>query len=152
MLSRLYIMCAFACLTGALAIYMIDNNAWLSWTQWFVVFAGTFGLSRIIAREQVCEPVRKMCSKIGLEELVTCPRCIGVWIDLALVAGMLFAPHYTMLVGSLFGVAGANIIMHEILGILVRYSHSLDIRNANMSLSPTRFDDFNKRFIKGDDQ
>ena len=162
-LSRLYALCAFVILAGSLAVYMVGNQTYLSWVQWGAVFAGTFGMSRIISRETVCEPIRNACGKIGLEELITCPRCVGAWIDLGLVALMLASPAYAMLVCGLFGVAGANIIVHEVMGILVRKSRNLDILNNNM-MPPLvtmksedmkiRFDEFNNRFFlkKGDSE
>ena len=118
----------FAVLTAALGNYVTDHAVVLSLGQWLAILAGTFGVSRILAREKVCEPVRKACERTPLSEIVNCPRCIGAWIALALTTGIVFEPVYSLMVCGLFGVVGANIILHEITGILVAISAESDRR------------------------
>jgi hypothetical protein len=100
------------------------------------ILGGTFGISRIISRETVCEPVREASFKVGLEELVTCPRCVGVWVCLGLLLGMIYIPAYAMLVCGLFAIAGLNIILQEIMGILVRFTDTLDMHNLPYTSAP----------------
>lgn len=133
--SRLLAFCTFGLVLGVLLIFVLGPVS-LTFVQWLAVFGGTFGVSRIIARETVCEPIREVSFKVGLEELVTCPRCVGVWVSLGLILGMIYFPVQALLVCGLFTIAGANIFLQEIMGILVRVTDYLDMKNLPYTSSP----------------
>lgn len=133
--SRLLAFCTFGLILGVLFIFVLGPVT-LTFVQWLAIFGGTFGVARIVARETVCEPVREASFKVGLEELVTCPRCVGVWVTLALMLGMIYFPAQAMLICGLFAVSGANIFMQEVMGILVRVTDNLDMKNLPYTSSP----------------
>jgi len=81
-------------------------------------------LSRIVTKDLVTSPMRAPFTKVkgsggpgeidesprgeGLRkavgEVVNCPFCMGEWIATAFVAGAVFAPRFTRLVASVFGL------------------------------------------------
>lgn len=126
--SRFLAFCTFALILAVLFIFLIGPVS-LSFVQWLAIFGGTFGVARIIARETVCEPIREASYKVGIEELVTCPRCVGVWVTLVLLIGMIYLPAQTMIVCGIFAVSGANILLQEIMGLMVRATDFLDMKN-----------------------
>ena len=81
----------------------------------------TFRLARIVAFDQITEPVRAPVAqdteegpepkgrgfRRALGELVTCPMCVGVWISAALTYGLLWLPGPTRVFVTMFGAAGA---------------------------------------------
>jgi len=134
--SRFLAFCSFALLLGALLVFVVSPEVSLTFAQWAAIFGGTFGISRIVSRETVCEPIRDASFRVGLEELITCPRCVGVWVSLGLLIGMVYLPSYAILVCGLFAIAGANIFLQEVMGILVRFTDTLDMKNLPYTTAP----------------
>jgi Protein of unknown function (DUF1360) len=87
--------------------------------------AATFKASRTLSRERVASFVRQpfvegeadtgedeLPAGEGLQralgELVTCPRCVGVWTAAALASSQVVAPPFGRLLTWSLGAAGAN--------------------------------------------
>ncbi len=104
----------------------------LSFTEWLIVLGGTFGIARIVSREDVFLPIRNISYKIGVDEIVTCSRCIGVWAALFLALGISLIGDSFLFICAIFTIAGINIVFQEIMGILTRMSSFFDIQNSTL--------------------
>ncbi len=83
-------------------------NGWTPTTmQALALLGATFGASRCAAKEKVGGPLRDALSRSALSELVGCPRCLGVWVALALVTLVATTPSAWPVVWVL-ALAGAN--------------------------------------------
>jgi hypothetical protein len=95
--------------------------------------AATHKVSRLIAKDPVTSPLRAPFTRYegtsapselaeevrghGLQhsigELLTCPMCLAQWVATALTLGLVFAPHTSRMVISVFtAVAGADFLQH----------------------------------------
>lgn len=105
----------FVTLAESLAIHGIHASI----SDGLLIVIGTFGISRLIAREKICQPLREACP-MPLKEVVSCPRCIGAWVAMALTIGFTLAPENITAICALFGIIGANIVLHETMGLIAR--------------------------------
>ena len=89
--------------------------------------AGTQALARLVTRDRVTSPLRAPFVRyvedgppgevveeargdgvrLAVGDLVTCPYCMGQWIALALVVGLLHRPRETRLVASIAAISRA---------------------------------------------
>lgn len=118
----------FAAAAGFIAVQfqLHDVATGVTPFQWFLLFAATFGAARIVAREKVASPLRDFAEGTPLQELVNCPRCIGVWIALVAVTSFILFPTGAMVPLVVFSIAGVNILLQEVMGILTRTSELCD--------------------------
>lgn len=91
----------------------------------------THKVSRLLTKESVTSPLRAPFTtyqdsageaelneevrgegfRHAVGELVTCPFCVGQWVATGLVAGLVFAPRATRLVGATFAtLAGSDLL------------------------------------------
>jgi hypothetical protein len=124
----------FAAVLTISCVILGDPN--LTLTQLALILGATFGVSRILSREAVSSPIREASFKLKLDELVTCPRCLGVWVALFLVIGSSLFPTQFLLVCIVFTVSGLNILAQEVMGILVRLTDTLDMLNIPYTSHP----------------
>jgi hypothetical protein len=120
-------------ITVLIILVAFPNLLALSLTEWLLVLGGTFGIARIVAREKVFLPVREISYKIGIDEIITCSRCIGVWSALFLALGVSLIGSPFLFLPALFTIAGINIVFQEIMGILSKISHFFDLQNSNLA-------------------
>ena len=93
----------------------------------------TFRLARIVAFEQVAEPIRAPVAESepdggtepkgqgvrkALGELIACPLCIGVWISAALTYGMVLIPKPTRVFTTIFAAAGAAELLNYAVSLI----------------------------------
>jgi hypothetical protein len=93
--------------------------------------AGTQSLARIVTKDRVTSPLRAPFTRYvedgapgevveeargdgvrhAVGDLVTCPYCMGQWIALAMVVGLLHRPRETRLVASIAAISrGADVL------------------------------------------
>lgn len=94
---------------GALAA--ATHGWWPTPGEATVLLAATFGVSRCVANEKVGQPLRDALARTPLSELVTCPRCTGVWAALLLVALVALVPAAWPAVFAI-ALGGANMSWH----------------------------------------
>ena len=93
----------------------------------------TFRLARIVAFEQVAEPIRAPVAESepgggtepkgrgmrkALGELIACPLCLGVWISAALTYGMVLVPKPTRAFTTIFAAAGAAELLNYAVSLI----------------------------------
>lgn len=95
--------------------------------------AATHRLTRVVAKDWVTAPVRAPFTRFvesegggevqeqargtGLRkavgELLTCRFCLGPWIAMGLVSGLVLRPRLTRMVATLFAVSGVSDFVHQ---------------------------------------
>lgn len=96
---------------AAAGVALVAHGWWPSPGEATTLLAATFTASRCVATEKVGQPLRDALARTPLGELVTCPRCTGVWAALVLVTLVVLVPAAWPAVFAL-ALGGANMSWH----------------------------------------
>ena len=122
-----------ATIAGALAIRRGRDQP-LSWSDLDLVSVGVHRLSRLITKDRVTSAVRAPFveyqgpglpselderprgdgARLAVGQLMNCPYCLGEWLSLAGVAGLIFAPRPTRLAATVLSVATVADVLQEL--------------------------------------
>ncbi|HEU0192977.1 MAG TPA: DUF1360 domain-containing protein [Gaiellales bacterium] len=131
------LMAAFATVStgvGVLALSRGRANRPLPWSDLALVAVGVHRLSRLISKDRVTSALRAPFveyegpglpseleekprgggARLAVGQLLNCPYCLGEWLALAGVAGLIFAPRPTRLAATVLSVATVADVLQEL--------------------------------------
>lgn len=119
---------------GALAFSRGRADRPLPWSDVALVAVGVHRLSRLISKDRVTSAMRAPFveyersglpseieekprghgARLAVGQLLNCPYCLGEWLSLAGVAGLIFAPRPTRLAATMLTIATASDVLQEL--------------------------------------
>ena len=131
------LMTTFTAVAGGVGLVAIRSgraNEHLAWSDLALVAVGVHRLSRLITKDRVTSAMRAPFveyqgtglpseleetprgggARLAVGQLLNCPYCLGEWLSLAGVAGLIFAPRPTRLAATVLSVATVADILQEL--------------------------------------